>query len=45
MQVTWKFGWFVTNLLVNSSIGTKWLKPGLGIIAMWHDFPIETQLV
>jgi hypothetical protein len=35
MQVTWKFGWFLTNLLVNSSIGTKWLNPGLGITAMW----------
>jgi hypothetical protein len=35
----------VTNLLVNSSIGTKWLKPGLGITAMWVVFVIETQLV
>jgi hypothetical protein len=35
MQVTWKFGWFLTNLLLNSSIGTKWLNPGLGITAMW----------
>lgn len=34
MQVMWKLGWCETSLLVNSIIGTRWLKPGLETTAM-----------